>query len=84
VFWPILEAGSFRTFVDIYTRNPELVGNLKAINVRDSQALARDFIYRADVVNNRLNIANNKPFILKGLESIPLRWQQYTGSGRNT
>jgi hypothetical protein len=51
VFWPILEAGSFRTFADIYTRNPELVANMKAINVRDYQTLARDFIYRADVLN---------------------------------
>jgi len=70
VFWPILEEATFRTFGDIYTRNPELVGNLKEINFRDSQALGRDFIwealgrdfiYTADVIKHRLNVANNKP-----------------------
>jgi hypothetical protein len=49
VFWPTFEAGTCRTSADIYTRNPELVGNLKAINFQDSQALGRDLIYRADV-----------------------------------
>jgi hypothetical protein len=56
-----VEAGTFRTFADIYTRNPELAGNLKEINYRDSQAWERDFFYRADVIKHRLNVANNKP-----------------------
>jgi hypothetical protein len=56
-----LEAGTFRIFADIYTRNLELVGNLKEINFPDSQALDRYFIYTADVIKHRFNVANNKP-----------------------